>query len=77
MRDKYRNAEDPAIFTSAILPPYLRKSRSNEEWIPWLDLNGFSLGDYPEALRAVLGQAANGFQTQRHGPVRRPKAGGN
>jgi len=32
-------------FTSAILPPYLRKTRSIEELIPWLNLKGISTGD--------------------------------
>jgi putative transposase len=32
-------------FTSAILPPYLRRTRSLEELIPWLYLKGVSTGD--------------------------------
>ena len=37
-------------FTSAILPPYLRRTRSLEELIPWLYLKGVSTGDFSEAL---------------------------
>jgi putative transposase len=61
VRDKTRHAEERAVFTSAILPPYLRKSRSVEELIPWLYLKGISTGDFPEALQALLGQDAKGF----------------
>lgn len=60
-RDKAVRADDRVIFTSAILPPYLRKSRSIEELIPWLYLKGVSTGDYSEALQALLGKDAKGF----------------
>ena len=32
---------DRIRFTSSILPPYLRRSKSVEEMLPWLYLNGF------------------------------------
>ena len=48
-------------FTSAILPPYLRKTRSIEELIPWLYLKGISTGDFSEALTALLGPEAPGL----------------
>ena len=48
-------------FTSKILPPYLRKSRSIEELIPWLYLKGISTNDYQEALAALLGPDAPGL----------------
>jgi len=48
-------------FTSAILPPYLRKTRSVEELIPWLYLKGISTGDFSEALAALLGPDAPGL----------------
>jgi transposase-like protein len=40
-------------FTSKILPPYLRKSKSLEELVPWLYLKGISSSDFPEALGAL------------------------
>jgi transposase-like protein len=40
-------------FTSAILPKYLRKSKSIEELVPWLYLKGISSSDFPEALAAL------------------------
>jgi len=48
-------------FTSAILPPYLRKTKSLEELIPWLYLKGVSTGDFSEALLALLGPEAKGL----------------
>ncbi len=42
-------------FTSAILPPYLRKTKNLEELVPWLYLKGISTGAFPEALGALLG----------------------
>ena len=48
-------------FTSKILPPYLRRSRSIEELIPWLYLKGISTNDYQEALAALLGPDAPGL----------------
>ena len=35
-------------FTSKILPPYLRKTKSIEELIPWLYPKGVSTGDFLE-----------------------------
>jgi putative transposase len=37
-------------FTSKILPPYLRKTRTIEQLVPWLYLKGISTNDMPEAL---------------------------
>ena len=42
-------------FCSKILPPYLRKTRSVEELIPWLYLKGISTGDFTESLQSLLG----------------------
>ena len=48
-------------FASAILPRYLRKTKSVEELIPWLYLKGVSTGDFHEALAALLGPDAPGL----------------
>ena len=48
-------------FTSTILPPYLRRTKSIEELIPWLYLKGISTGDFSEALAALLGPDAPGL----------------
>jgi transposase-like protein len=48
-------------FTPAVLPPYLRRTKSLEELIPWLYLKGISTGDFAEALQAILGPDAPGL----------------
>ena len=48
-------------FSSAILPPYLRRTKNVEELIPWLYLKGISTNDFPEALSALLGPQAKGL----------------
>ena len=50
-------------FTSNILPPYLRRTKSIEELIPWLYLKGISTGDFSEALAALLGPDAPGLSS--------------
>src|SRR5262249_35489221 len=60
-----RPKEEAEKFTSQILPPYLppylRKTKSIEELIPWLYLKGISTGDFHEALAALLGPQAPGL----------------
>ena len=48
-------------FNSLLLPPYLKRSRSVEEVLPWLYLKGISTGDFGEALSALLGPEAKGL----------------
>jgi len=60
VRDR-RPAGEAEPFSSKILPPYLRKTKSIEELIPWLYLKGVSTGDFSEALRALLGPDAPGL----------------
>ena len=48
-------------FTSHILPPYLRRTKSIEELIPWLYLRGISTGDFSQALASLLGPEAPGL----------------
>jgi putative transposase len=60
VRDR-RPADERESFTSAVLPPYLRKTKSLEGLIPWLYLKGVSTGDFAEALQAVLGPDAPGL----------------
>ena len=60
VRDR-RPAEEAEPFSSKILPPYLRKTKSIEELIPWLYLKGVSTGDFSEALKALVGPNAPGL----------------
>lgn len=48
-------------FNSLLLPPYLKRSQSVEEVLPWLYLKGVSTGDFAEALSALLGAEAKGL----------------
>jgi transposase-like protein len=48
-------------FHSALLPPYIRRSKSLEALLPWLYLKGVSSGDFSEALQALLGPDAPGL----------------
>jgi putative transposase len=62
VRDRSVGPSDGRIrFTSAILPRYLRRTRSLEELLPWLYLKGISSGDFSEALAALLGPDAPGL----------------
>ena len=56
-----RPADEADFFTSKILPPYLRKTKSLEELIPWLYLKGVSTGDFSDALAALVGPSAAGL----------------
>ena len=48
-------------FTSAILPPYLRRTPSIDALIPLLYLKGISTNAFPDALRAILGDGVVGL----------------
>ena len=61
-RDREPDKESgPIRFRSSIIPPYLRKTRSMEELIPWLYLKGVSTGDFSDALAALVGKDAPGL----------------
>lgn len=61
VRDREVDPSARVHFRSAILPPYLRKTKSLEELIPWLYLKGVSTGDFSDALAALLGKDAPGL----------------
>src|ERR687898_406511 len=56
-----RRDEEAQPFSSKILPPYLRKTKSIEELLPWLYLKGISTGDFNEALQALVGPECPGL----------------
>jgi transposase-like protein len=56
-----RSKEEAESFSSRILPPYLRKTKSLEELIPWLYLKGISTGDFSDALASLVGPRAKGL----------------
>ena len=58
---RVQDRREPEIrqkFTPSVLPPYLRRTKSLDELIPWLYLKGISTGDFSEALGAILGADA-------------------
>ena len=61
VRDRIGEGSERIRFSSAILPPYARRSKSLEVLIPILYLKGISTGDFGEALIALLGKDAGGL----------------
>ena len=61
VRDRLADSSQRIHFGSSILPPYLRRTRSMEELIPWLYLKGVSTGDFSDALAALVGKDAPGL----------------
>jgi transposase-like protein len=52
---------EPVTFRSALVPPYVRKTRSLEAAIPWLYLKGISSGEMETALEVLVGPDAKGL----------------
>ncbi len=71
VRDRRAGEGAGAIrFTSAILPRYLRRTKSLEDLLPWLYLRGISSGDFSEALAALLGAQAPGLSASTIGRLK-------
>jgi transposase-like protein len=72
VRDRGAAGDDPARirFTPAILPPYVRRSKSVETLLPILYLKGISTGDFSEALAALLGTDAAGLSASAIGRLK-------
>jgi transposase-like protein len=68
--DRRKDAPSKVRFTSSILPPYLRRTKSIEELLPWLYLKGISTGDFSEALAALLGKNAPGLSASTIGRLK-------
>lgn len=52
---------EPVTFRSALVPPYVRKTKSLEAALPWLYLKGVSTGEMSEALEVLVGPEAKGL----------------
>jgi len=52
---------EPVSFRSALVPPYVRKTRSLEAALPWLYLKGVSSGEMSAALEVLVGPDAKGL----------------
>ena len=59
---KVRSKDGKALtFRSALVPPYVRKTRSLEAALPWLYLKGVSIREMEEALKVLVGHDAQGL----------------
>ena len=54
-------SDEPVTFRSALVPPYVRKTKSLESALPWLYLKGVSTGEMGEALKVLVGESASGL----------------
>jgi transposase-like protein len=70
VRDRGGEGSERIRFSSAILPPYARRSKSLEVLIPILYLKGVSTGDFAEALLALLGKDAGGLSASTIGRLK-------
>ena len=51
----------PVTFRSALVPPYVRRTKTLEAALPWLYLKGVSSGEMGAALKVLLGPDAAGL----------------
>jgi len=58
-------------FNSKLIPPYLKRTKKVEEFLPWLYLKGVSTGDFTEALTALLGPEAKGLSPRTIGRLKK------
>jgi transposase-like protein len=52
---------EPVTFQSALVPPYVRKTKTLEAALPWLYLKGISTGEMGAALEVLVGPNAKGL----------------
>src|SRR5262249_56166212 len=69
VRDRGDEGCERIHFSSAILPPYARRSKSLEVLIPILYLKGISTGDFEDALIALLGRDAGSLSASTIRPL--------
>ena len=59
---KVRSRTGEAVtFYSALVPPYVRKTKTLEAALPWLYLKGISTGEMKDALKVLVGPNATGL----------------
>ena len=63
--------EEPVVFRSSLVPPYVRKARRVEAALPWLYLKGVSTGQMQEALEVLVGPEAKGLSASVIGRLKR------
>jgi len=55
----------PVTFRSALVPPYIRKTKALESALPWLYLKGVSSGEMGAALEVLLGLKSRGMNAPK------------
>ena len=70
VRDR-RPPDEREPFHSKILPPYLRKTKSIEELIPWLYLKGISTGGFEKPCRPCWDRIVPAYRQRRSRDSRR------
>jgi transposase-like protein len=70
VRDREPSEGERIRFSSSILPPYVRRTKSLEVLIPILYLKGISTGGFEEALGALLGKDAGGLSASTIGRLK-------
>ncbi len=63
--------EEPVVFRSTLVPPYVRKARRVEAALPWLYLKGVATGQMQEALEVLVGPDAKGLSAAVIGRLKR------
>ena len=62
---------EPVTFRSALVPPYVRKTESQEAALPWLYLKGVSTGEMGAALEVLIGPEAKGLSASMVSQLKR------
>lgn len=62
-KPRVRDKRGEELFSSAILPRYMRRTPSIDALIPALYLKGISTNNFSEALAAILGEGAKGLSS--------------
>ena len=52
---------EPVTFRSALVPPYVRRTKTIEAALPWLYLKGIPSGEMQNALEVLVGPEAKGL----------------
>ena len=63
--------EEPVVFRSSLVPPYVRKAKRMEAALPWLYLKGIATGQMQEALEVLVGPEAKGLSASVIGRLKR------
>ncbi len=66
----------PVTFRSALVPPYVRRTKTLEAALSWLNLKGISSGEMGAALKVPLGRDAAGLSANTVSRLKRDLATG-